>query len=147
MGTWLGHLRNRGLPCRLAALAGTLVVALSITVPVAMHLGGFPALAAAALAAGLCGAGAATALVVGDRLRGPSGVLTALGIGIVARTGVPLAVVVALHLRGGLLAQAGLLWYFVVFYPITLIAATLLSLPATRQPAPLPHRPSKTPTS
>jgi hypothetical protein len=106
-----------------------MLVAYLIATPVAIHLGGFDAFLAATLAAGLCLAGAAAALIIGDQLRGPGGVLAALWLGLFLRLGVPFAAGVTIHLHGGPLADAGFLWYIVVFYPITLVIGTILSLP------------------
>lgn len=61
--------------------------------------------------------------------------MAALWIGMIARSGLPFAVGAMVHLQGGPLAQAGLLWYLLVFYPIALAAGTVLSLPpANRRP-------------
>ena len=54
----------------------------------------------------------------------------------VLRMGIPLAIVVILHLVGGPLVQAGLLYYFLLFYPLTLAVETTLSLPSARSPRP-----------
>lgn len=129
MFTWLADLRNRGLSLRLALMAAAVAAAFGLTVPVALHIGGVMAVTAAALAAGLCLLGAGSALFIGDRLRGPHIALAALLLGMILRMGLPLTAGLIIHLHGGPLAQAGLLWYLVVFYPITLTVGTILSLP------------------
>jgi hypothetical protein len=108
---------------------------LAATAPVALRLGGPIALAAAATAAGLCVVGAVTTLILVDRFRTPGGVLAGLWIGVVVRTGAPFAAGMAIHLHGGPLARAGLLWYLLVFYPIALTVGTLLSLPPMKRHA------------
>lgn len=123
------RLRNCGVSIRLAVLTVVVLAAYCLTAPVAARLGGAEALKAAALAAGLCLIGAASALLIGDRLRGPHGALASLWLGMILRMGVPLTAGLIIHLHGGPLAQAGLLWYLVVFYPITLTVGTILSLP------------------
>ena len=109
---------------------------------VAMFLGGGRALAAAVVAAVFCLVGATIALMASHLLRGPKNALAALLAGMAARMGVPLAFGLAIHLQGGPLAKAGLLYYLLIFYPITLATETALSLPSTtasrrclRQPA------------
>jgi hypothetical protein len=102
--------------------------------PVAVCIGGCTALAAAAVAAVFCLAGATIALMAGLLLRGPKHALAALLAGMAARMGIPLAFGLAIHLQGGPLAEAGLLYYLLVFYPVTLTAETALSLPPRRQP-------------
>ena len=47
-----------------------------------------------------------------------------------ARMGVPLICGLVLQLRGGMLAQAGVLFYLAAFYPVTLTLETALSLPS-----------------
>jgi len=116
---------------------GIVVLAVyALVVPVAVHLSGSVASAAAALAGGLCLAGASAALVVADRLQGPAGTLAVLWLGMVLRLGVPFAAGTIIHLHGGPLAQAGVLWYLLVFYPITLVVGTVLSLPPNNRQQP-----------
>jgi hypothetical protein len=129
MTTWMANLRNCGVALRLAVLGTVVLAAWGLAAPVAVHLGGLTGLAAATIAAGLCLAGAAAALAIAGSLQGPSGVLAALWLGMLLRMGVPFGAGLAIHLHGGPLAQAGLLWYLLVFYPITLIVGTVLSLP------------------
>jgi len=107
------------------------LVALVPVGPVAVCIGGGVALAAAAVAAVFCLAGASIALLVSHLLRGPKRALAALLAGMAARMGIPLAFGLAIHLQGGPLAEAGLLYYLLVFYPVTLAAETALSLPPT----------------
>ena len=45
--------------------------------------------------------------------------------------GIPLVGALVFHLQGGVLAEAGLLVYLVVFYPVSLGVETYLSLPPT----------------
>ena len=111
MVSWLSYLRNRGMAARLSTLGIVVLVALGLAVPIAFFVGGLAATASAALAAALCLAGAAAALIVGNYLRGPGEVLVALWLGMILRLGVPFAAGVTIHLHGGPLAQAGLLWY------------------------------------
>jgi hypothetical protein len=118
-------------------MLGAIVLAVfAATAPVAIRLGGSVALAAAAIAAVLCLTGAAAALMIVDRFRTPSSALAALWVGMTVRTGVPFAVGMAIHLHGGPLAQAGLLWYLLLFYLTVLAVGTILSLPATKRRPP-----------
>ena len=61
--------------------------------------------------------------------------------------GIPFGVGLAIHLGGGPLANAGFLYYLLVFYPVTLAAETGLSLPSTRPPTsrPVPVPPATIP--
>jgi hypothetical protein len=129
MTTWLGNLRGRGLAARAAMLALAVLVVFVPVGPVAVCIGGCTALAAAAVAAVFCLAGATIALMASHLLRGPKHALAALLAGMTARMGIPLAFGLAIHLQGGPLAEAGLLYYLLVFYPVALAAETALSLP------------------
>ena len=129
----MSYIRNRGLSVKTAVLVTAVLLTLSATAPVALHLGGVTALAAAGLTSVLCFMGAAVALSAGHFLRGPKHVLAAMLIGMAARMGIPIGVGLAISLRGGPLAEAGLLHYLLVFYPVTLAVETCLSLPPARQ--------------
>jgi hypothetical protein len=128
-------LRGRSVSVRLAVLTVSVLAAYALLVPLAFHLGGKFLLVAAASAAALCLAGSAAGLIVIDRLHGPVGALAGMCLAMLFRAVIPFSVGLAIHLRGGLLAQAGLLWYLVVFYLVTLAVGTFLSLPATKAPA------------
>jgi hypothetical protein len=129
MVAWLANMRNRSLSVRLGVLVLAVLVVYALAAPVAIQWGGFQGLAAAAVAAGLCLAGAAAAIAITGRLRGPTAALAALWLGMALRMGIPLVAGLAIHLHGGLLAQAGLLWYLLLFYPIALTVGTIVSLP------------------
>ncbi len=58
-------------------------------------------------------------------------VLVGFLLGIVARMLLPLGVGLAGHLLGGPLAEGGLLYYLLMFYPVALSVETALSLPST----------------
>jgi hypothetical protein len=133
MATWLSNLSNRSTAIRLMVLTTAVIAEFAIAAPLSVRLGGVTALAAATMAAGLCLAGAAAALVISDRLRGPNGTLAALWLTMTLRMGVPFLAGTIIHCHGGPLARAGLLWYLLVFYPLTLVIGTILSLPQTNQ--------------
>jgi hypothetical protein len=133
MVRWLNHLQNQGLAVRAMVLGVTILAEYAVVAPVAAHLDGVMALVAAAVGGTLCLTGATTALIVSHLLRGPQFALHALLAGMALRMAIPLGVGVALHLRGGPLADARLLYYLLVFYPVGLIVETALSLPASRQ--------------
>lgn len=130
----LNDLRNRSATVRIAALTIVVFVVFGVVGPVAFHIGDMIALAAAAVAAGLCLIGASAALMITRVLSGPNLALIAMMTSMMARMTIPLAFGTALHLLGGPLAKAGLLYYLLVFYPVALAVETMLSLP----PAPRP---------
>ena len=130
----LDRLRNAALPLQSAVLALVVVVVFGLVAPVAGSLKGVAGLTAAAVAAALCLAGAGVALLASRLPRGPNGAMVGMLLGMTARMGIPLGVGFLFHIRGGPLAEAGLLYYLLAFYPITLALETWLSLPAS-QPA------------
>jgi hypothetical protein len=117
MAIWFFNVRNRGLASRATVLAGVAAVAAGIAAPVAWRIGGGAGVTAAAAAAGMCLAGAGVALTAAHLLRGPRNVWAALLVGMAARTGIPLIAALAVQLWGGPLAEAGLLYYVLIFYP------------------------------
>lgn len=129
MTAWLAYLRNGSPTVRGAAVAALALAACAVVAPAAIGLGGIWGLAAAAAAAGLCLAGALAALAASHAFAGPRHALAGLLVAMAARTGIPLGFGLACHLCGGPLAEAGLLYYLLVFYPPILLVETYLSLP------------------
>ena len=123
------RLRSLGLTTRTALLGLTVAAFLVIVLPLAWFWTGPSGLLAAPVAAGICLLGAVLALVVSHLLREPQVALYGLLFAMLFRMGVPLAFALTVHLRGGALAEAGVLYYLLVFYPITLGVETALSLP------------------
>jgi len=108
----------------------TLVVSAYVLVaPVAGLLHRIGGILAAAAAAGLCLLGAVLSLAVTHRWRDPKRLGQAFLAGMVPRMGIPAGGAIGLQLLGGILAEGGVLYYLLVFYPITLAAEAWLSLP------------------
>jgi hypothetical protein len=133
MDTWLENLRSRGLGRRALVLGLVTLAMYAVVAPVAGCLGGQAAIWAATVAAGLCLAGTGSALVASHFLRGTKRALCGMLVGTMLRMGIPLIFGLGCHLHGGFLAQAGLLYYLLVFYPVTLAVETVLSLPLVDQ--------------
>ena len=89
-------------------------------------------MAAAAAAGGVCLAGALAALLASHAVRRSP--LYAMLIAMILRMGIPLALALVVHVRGGVLADNGFFYCLVIFYPVTLAVETALSLPP-REPA------------
>jgi hypothetical protein len=90
---------------------------------------------AAAVAAGLCWAGALAALVLQWLFRGTRYALVGTLGAMLPRLGIPLACGVLLQILSSALAESGLLVYLVAFYPVTLAVETALTLPGGGSPA------------
>lgn len=104
-----------------------------IVSPVAWYLSGRWGLAAAVAAASLCwvGAvlGATTGVIVGRWIKGPARPLYEFLVGMLFRMGVPIGGAVVAHIMGGPLRDAGMLYYVMGLYLISLAVETLFSLP------------------
>ena len=127
----IAAIRAWGLAAQLLLLAAVVLAVYALVAPVA---GGVAGLAAAATAGALCWLGAAAALVVSRAFRDPKRVLYGVLYGMLLRMGVPLFAALALQLSVAALADAYLLVYFLVFYPVTLFVETMLSLPRADAP-------------
>lgn len=126
-------LRHRSLSFRLAFLGATMLVAMGIVLPLGWVVAGTRAgLLAGATAGGVCLLAAWIALAVSELLRGPKHVVSLVLVGMLIRMGIPLAVALILCFSGGPLADAGFLYYLIVFYPVTLTVETLFFLPYNR---------------
>ena len=103
---------------------------------VAYLLHGSAAIAAAATAAGVCWFGASLALIgtaIFGRVR-RSGPISTLAFGMVFNCALPFAVGFSLYRAGGPLSQAGVFGLTVVFFQISLVVETLLSLCLLKSP-------------
>lgn len=129
MASWWNNLRRQGAIARVAMVVAATVVVLALVSPVAGYLRGATSVAAASVAAVLCLLGAIGAMLAGELLRQPDRMLAAVGLGMALRMAVPLGLGLTIHLHGGPLAKAGLLYYLLIFYPVTLAVETWLTLP------------------
>lgn len=129
----LANPRHRNVGFRVWLLLLLLAAVCATVVPLAISLGGWMALAAAGLAAGLCFVGAAAGLLAGDWLRRSGQDFIALWLGAALRIIIPFTFGIPIHLHGGPLARAGLLWYLLLFYLVALATGTWLALPPTNR--------------
>lgn len=133
-------LGNWGIGPRSALLTLAGLATWAAVAPVAWKLSGTVGLRSAGLAAASCWAGAMPALVVSltfYRLKQP---LPGLLLGLFFRMSIPLGIGLIVQLRHGVLAQAGFVYYLLVFYPVMLAVEVYLTLPKRSVPGP----PSKT---
>ena len=124
-------LREKSLPARIAVLAAVDVLTLAISLLPAWKIGGNLAMLAATIAAAACLVGGILALVISDLFHDPAQAFAGVLLGMFAGMGVPLVVAMACHLGGGELSQGGVMFYLLIFFPITLAVKTILSLPKT----------------
>jgi hypothetical protein len=129
MMIWLIKLREKSLVAKLALLAAAEVAAFAVASPIVWIVGGPLGLLAAVIAAVACLAGGALALVISNLFRNPQQAYAGVLLGMFVGMGLPLAVGIACQIGGGSLAYAGVMFYLLYFFPITLTVKTVLSLP------------------
>ncbi len=123
------RVRNGTLAVQLAALLVIVLCVLVVVAPIAVQFHGRLGIAAAAISAALCLTGAGVALVAANGARTTAHALPAMLIGMIARMFIPLGIGVGLHFYSAPLADAGILVYLLVFYPVTLGVETALAMP------------------
>ena len=129
VGFWRASRARRSVPARFAFLTLCVLAVAALLIPLAYRLSGMAGVVAAASGALVCYAGAALALLLADRFRGPDLAALALLVGMFCRTGLPLMTALVIHLRTKALSEAGLPVYVLVFYLLCLAVETWLSLP------------------
>lgn len=120
-------LRGLRLPARALLFTAAVAVMWLVAAPLAWCASGGEGVAACLAAGIICWLPALVSLGMAEMLRGPYLLAGWLG-GMAIRLAVPMACAVVAHVRGGWLAEAGLLYYLAAFYPLTLLVETLLSL-------------------
>ncbi len=129
MISWCVKLRDKSLPVRVAILVAVESLALAISLPCAWLIGGPMGMFAAGIAATACLIGGVLALVISSLFQDPMQAFAGVLLGMGANMGVPLVVAMACHLGGGELSRAGVMFYLLIFFPVTLTVKTVLSLP------------------
>ncbi len=111
-------------------MGAVVLVAAAVILPLGWAISGNRTwLFAAAAAGGVCLLAALAALAVSEPLRRPQHTLALVLLGMLIRMGIPLGAALTVYFHGGPLANAGFLYYLVVFYPVTLTVETFLSSP------------------
>ena len=108
------------------AVIGVAVLCLAFAAPVAYGCSGPVGLRAAVPADATCCLGAIGSLCVSPWLRSPSRMLIATLVGMSTRLGVSLSAATVIQLTGGPLAEAGFVYYLLLFYMVTLIVETVV---------------------
>ena len=119
---------------QVSVLGLAVLVAYALVAPVAVATGGPGGLAASATAAALCLLGAEAALIASRAVAQRGKMLEGVLVGSALRMGIPLTFGLALQVSVKPLADAYLLVYLLVFYPVTLFVETFLSLRGASAP-------------
>ncbi len=120
------RLGQLGFFARLSLLTAILGLAWILVSPFAYELRGTDALFASGVADGVCWVGAAAALAFASFF--PAGSLPAMGVAMLVRMLLPLALGVTLHLQVPRLAGDGMIYYLLAFYLVALAAETALAV-------------------
>ncbi len=132
--TLKARLARLGLVAQSMFIAAALAGAFLLLAPLAYGVSGLFGLKVALLAALLCWMGALFSLSISALIRGGVSVMNRLALGMTARAMVPLVLGVGLHMKHADLAGAGLIFYVLVFYMVTLAADTALLVSQVPQP-------------
>jgi len=109
-------------------LCATLLLVAAILAPIAYSLAAVDGLWAVAVALAATLAGGLIALLLAALVRGPAAPMYGMLVGMMARMTVPMAIGVTLQLKVEWLADAGMIFYLLVFYLATLALETALLL-------------------
>ena len=117
------HLRaaaTGGLVAQALLLLGSVVVAYLLLLPLACAASGADGLIASGIAAGICWFGSFGALVASQALTGPALMVVGVTLGMFLRMAVPLIFCLIIYLQPSALTRAGLVFYVLAFYMVTL---------------------------
>jgi hypothetical protein len=122
-------------------LAATWLVSAGVVVPWALVAGPHGAGASALAAWVTCVVSGVVAWWLVRRYRAPQQVLVQVALAMAARTGIPLGMCMAVYRRPGVWADAGFVYYLLIFYFVTLVVETLLQVASVSQAASRPEDP------
>lgn len=125
---WVAVARSLSPVARAGLLLLILAVAVLMALPVALNATGWEGVAAAGCAALLCFAAGVAVIVVTMFASSPENVAYLVVLGMLFRMGIPLVSCLAIYFRGGLLVDAGMVYYLLVFYPLALAFETWLDV-------------------
>jgi len=130
-------MQQKTLLLRAVFLGGMVLIAAGVVLPLGWTIThNLMGLTAGAAAGGVCLLAAWIALFLVEPHRKPEDMLALVLMGIVIRMGIPLIAALAVFFQRGPLADAGFLYYLIVFYLVTLSTETFLSLPIEKKVPP-----------
>ena len=122
---WLGHLRPAARVC---IESGIVAIAWAASLPLAYPMRGGEAVFSATVAAGICLLAILLAAPVAALLQGPATAMYAIGLAMLARTMLPLALGATLHAVVPTLRDGGMIYYLLAFYLLMLFTETVVSV-------------------
>jgi hypothetical protein len=118
---------------RSLALLGVSAIAAALVFPIAAAASGIAGVSVAAIALGICLGSGILAFWLIRNLNGPDVVLYQVLLGMMPRMGIALGAAMAIYYRGGWMVEAGLVYYLLVFYFVTLAAETALLISSSAE--------------
>ena len=122
--SWGEEVVRTSLAARGAQLLALMALSFAVISPLAYYLSGAQGLAASAVAAGTCLVAGVGALTLASLFPGRNTVAVGVLAGGLVRMAVPLVVVLVVYTRGGMLVEAGMVYYMLAYYFIALIVET-----------------------
>jgi hypothetical protein len=120
------HADTSSFGSRILILLGVTAMAATVVFPIAMVSAGVAGVAAAATAMAICLGSGLLVFWLARYLSSPEAVMYQVLLGMMTRMGISLAACMVIYVRGGWLADAGLVYFLLVFYFVTLAAETAL---------------------
>jgi hypothetical protein len=117
-----------GLFAQAGLVSAALALIWFLAAAVAYAISGPPAVIASAVALLLCWLGGLLALALGGLFHGPTAAMQRMLVGMLARSVLPLLLGVVLHFKVPALAEAGMVFYLLIFYLATMAIETALLL-------------------
>ncbi len=117
---------HSSLRARTGLVAIVLLSAAVAIVPLAFFISGLMGVSAAMAALAICLSAGVLALVAAHPFRAPELLLYQVLITMAIRMVVPLVVCILIYFKRGAIAEAGLVYYLLVFYGLTLVIETIL---------------------
>ena len=120
------HADTSSFGSRVLILCGVTAIAAAVVFPIALVSSGVAGIAAAAVAMAICLGSGLLVFWLARYLSRPEAVMYQVLLGMMSRMGISLAACMVIYVRGGPLADAGLVYFLLVFYFVTLAAETAL---------------------
>ncbi len=122
-----GQANSRGVAKRAAVLIASLVLVSLLVGPLSFYFDGVNGLVASGAGMTICLVCGLLALVVAEQFRKPEHVLQQVLITMGLRMGIPLGLCMVVYIQRGPLAEAGMVYYLLVFYLVTLLVETMMA--------------------
>lgn len=132
-----------GFARRATILVAALILAASVAASFAWRVNGMAGLLAVLVAGSACLVCGVLALIAHEFLQKPQLVMYQVLATMALRMGIPLGLCLIFHVQRGSLAEAGIVYYLLAFYLVTLVVETLLAVVTRASQPGMPSRSAK----